>query len=601
MGRSQWCAVLALAWVPAPLSACLEHAQVATRPTLIKAEPAPFQVSPVISGSWFDPARSGEGFVLQMLPDGRPLVFWFTYPPAGEPGEQAWLIAQGGVVDGNSVLFPEVLRPVGGRYGAAFDPAAVQRLPWGELRFTFEDCGTARVDYRGPVAWGSGTRELQRLTALDQLDCNVPRTLEASGAPALAGLRARSGAWFVPARSGEGWMVEELGNGQSLVYTFTYTPDGQQAWTVGQATREGTRVVMGDTLITRGTRFGEAFDAAAVERLPWGTLELDFVACDQLRMRPQPQLPGWQAAAQDAVRLTEVAGVACVDGTPAPPSQTRWVERARMPQPWTSELAVTALDGALYALGGFGGARSFRRFDPAGNTWSVLPDLPGGRDHLAAYALDGQVVMTGGADDGTNLNQSAHAFDVAAGVWRPLPELPFTFGSHAAVIAGKAYVGDVDGSLLEHDQRNRRMRRIAPMDGTARDHSQVVAFLGEVWMIAGRSPETNSVAIYDPARGQWRRGPALRHFRGGFAAAAAGPHLLVTGGEVFSDGIRLETRSEIYTAGQSRWVEAAPLPVPVHGTAAATVDGKVHVVSGSTRVGEAIGATGRLYALELGP
>ena len=58
--------------------------------TLAAQEPLAFA-----SGSWFDPGRDHEGFVVQMLPGQGALVTWFTYPPEGEDSEQAGLIGQG--------------------------------------------------------------------------------------------------------------------------------------------------------------------------------------------------------------------------------------------------------------------------------------------------------------------------------------------------------------------------------------------------------------------------------------------------------------------------------------------------------------------------
>ena len=47
----------------------------------------PYWVSPAHSGSWFQADRSGEGFILEILPDGNSVAAWFTFPAAGEPGE----------------------------------------------------------------------------------------------------------------------------------------------------------------------------------------------------------------------------------------------------------------------------------------------------------------------------------------------------------------------------------------------------------------------------------------------------------------------------------------------------------------------------------
>jgi hypothetical protein len=75
------------------------------------------------SGSWFDPERDGEGFVVQLIPEERALVTWFTYPPEGETGEQAWLIGSG-VTVGNRIVITEMQRPVGATFGPDFDPAS---------------------------------------------------------------------------------------------------------------------------------------------------------------------------------------------------------------------------------------------------------------------------------------------------------------------------------------------------------------------------------------------------------------------------------------------------------------------------------------------
>ncbi|MCB1613980.1 MAG: hypothetical protein KDI60_19810, partial [Xanthomonadales bacterium] len=74
-----------------------------------------YWVGPGVSGAWFDPARNGEGVILQVLPNGRALAIWFTYPPTGESGDQAWLIAQDGEIDGDRIRFTQVYRPLGGR------------------------------------------------------------------------------------------------------------------------------------------------------------------------------------------------------------------------------------------------------------------------------------------------------------------------------------------------------------------------------------------------------------------------------------------------------------------------------------------------------
>ena len=258
---------------------------------------SPSWAGPQHSGSWYDPSRSGEGVILEFLADGRAIAFWFTYPAAGEAGEQAWLIAQDGVVHGDTIAFSVVYQPKGAKFGDAFDPGAVSRTVWGTLQLKFDGCDAATLIYQGPAAYGSGTRDLTRLTRLDQLDCGGSRALLPNGARARDGVASKSGTWYVPSRSGEGWVLEELPNGQTLVYWFTFDPDGNQAWTVGIGTRSGNQVTITDNVITRGTRFGDAFDASKVERLPWGALSFQFTSCNGGGASYAGTLPGYGSAA----------------------------------------------------------------------------------------------------------------------------------------------------------------------------------------------------------------------------------------------------------------------------------------------------------------
>lgn len=560
-------------------------------------------VGPAVSGSWFDPARNGEGVIVQFVADGSANAFWFTYPPDGEAGEQAWMVGQGGVVDGDTLRFDTVYRPMGARFGDGFDPADVVLVPWGTMELQFADCGNATLRYAGPAAFGAGEHALVRLTEIDEVDCaGASRDLLGNGARAPSGLRSRSGAWFVPSRSGEGWIVEELTSGHVAVIWFTFSPDGEQAWTIGVGERTGDRVVIADNRISRGTQFGTGFDAAEVELLPWGSLELHFEDCGNARVSYQSMLSGFGSAVRDSERLVSLGGQACLDALPAAATGGSWSEHATMPGRPQSEHDIAVADGRFYVLGGFGDPRGFKRYDPTANTWSVLPQLPAGRDHPAAFAIDGGVYLVGGAQTGGgDQSHGAYRYDLAAGTWAPVPEFGDVYGSRAALLNGHAWVGNADGDLQQFDPLHRRVRRIDDYDGPYRDHAQVLAFLGEIWVLGGRRPDTGRTSIYDPASGRWREGPTMQRKRGGFAAAVVDQRIVVGGGEVLSPGVYVERSSESYAAGSDAWVLGPNLPLPVHGTAGAAHDGRFYVVAGSTVGASSEGQTGRVFSLRLQP
>ena len=190
-------------------------------------------VGPAMSGAWYSPERNGEGFTLQVLDNGTAHMIWYTYPPPGSTTQQAWIYAQDGRIEGDRITFTGAFTTRGPRFGAAFDPAALQQIPWGTIEVRFTTCNDAELSYQGPAQWGSGSWGVTRLTALAELECTGKRQLGANGARNLSGLRSRSGLWFDPAHNGEGWTVEELPDGRAQVYWFTYDANGEQAWMLG--------------------------------------------------------------------------------------------------------------------------------------------------------------------------------------------------------------------------------------------------------------------------------------------------------------------------------------------------------------------------------
>src|SRR5688572_29332681 len=320
-------------------------------------------IGPAMSGSWYSPDRNGEGFTLQVLDNGTAHAMWFTYPPAGSPAQQAWIYASGGRIDGDRIIFDAAITTRGPRFGAAYDPSQLQLLPWGSLEFQFTTCNQAEVTYTGPAAWGSGTRTVTRLSALADLECTGKQRVNAGGARSLNGLRNRSGAWFDPAHNGEGWNVEELPDGRSQVYWFTYDQNGEQAWTTGVSPTSGASMTVAQNLRPVGTRFGSAFNASQVTAQPWGRLELQLTSCTgQGTASWQSSDTAFGSGTLQPRLLTQVAGAVCLDGTPAVPQSPTWVQGAAEPTP-VSESANAVVGTSIYMAGGIPTTRAFKRYD----------------------------------------------------------------------------------------------------------------------------------------------------------------------------------------------------------------------------------------------
>lgn len=120
-----------------------------------------------LSGNWYEPASSGQGFTFSVM-DGD--IFVVTFYGHRNDGSNMFLVGSGvhrpryGEVFSLSLLMVE-----GGRFGG-FDPAQIRRPPWGRLDLRFLDCRRAEAVLDGL----DGRQQLQliQLTPLPGLSCD---------------------------------------------------------------------------------------------------------------------------------------------------------------------------------------------------------------------------------------------------------------------------------------------------------------------------------------------------------------------------------------------------------------------------------------------
>lgn len=116
------------------------------------------------SGSWYNPARSGEGLLLELVDDENPtaVVSFYTYAPDGS-GEQVWLFGSGPLVGDTAIA--DMVITQGAQFGDGFDPMNVVRTPWGQISIRFTSPTTAELEFNSELGeYGSGEFDLSRLT-----------------------------------------------------------------------------------------------------------------------------------------------------------------------------------------------------------------------------------------------------------------------------------------------------------------------------------------------------------------------------------------------------------------------------------------------------
>ncbi len=258
------------------------------------------------SGQWYDPARSGEGIVLEILDDTRAAVYFFTYPPAGMRGEQAWMYGVG-TITADGIAFDDLRRPQ--RVVDESGTTVTEQTRWGRLWLSFDDCLDGRMRWEGPDDWGRGEVPLKRLSTLEGLGCADSQE---------GGAAADSGIWHDPGfAANSGFVVEQLADGREVLFWFDPgSVDDGQRWMLGIA--DGAIGADSPLNLLRGVgpRFGEDFDPDAFTTEPGMVVTGLELGCDndggaELRFVDGEPVSG--PVQLDLQRLTRPVGVAkCV-------------------------------------------------------------------------------------------------------------------------------------------------------------------------------------------------------------------------------------------------------------------------------------------------
>ncbi len=127
-----------------------------------------FNITPGITGSWFDPTRDGEGFNVEVIGstlEPQFLAYFYTYD---DSGNQMWLTGVG-AVNGDTSAVPMTVTS-GTVFGPGFDPDDVVRDDWGTITFTFSSCNAGTAEYTS-TNFGSGTFNIERLTSVSGATC----------------------------------------------------------------------------------------------------------------------------------------------------------------------------------------------------------------------------------------------------------------------------------------------------------------------------------------------------------------------------------------------------------------------------------------------
>jgi hypothetical protein len=261
-----------------------------------------------LTGSYYDPATSGQGFEVEIWPDlvgpgtGYAFVSWFTFDTVGGAADrQRWYTLQGSAVNGQPAALT-IYQNVGGNFNAA--PTTTSQAV-GTATLSFDSCTSGTLTYTFNDG-RTGTIPLSRLTP--NVTCSTTGTRPTNPDFAL------SGNWYVAAQSGQGFTVEINPSNAFVFFAwYTYALGGSNAgaagqrWYTGQASyTPGTRSMAVTLYQTVGGQFDSTNPMPATTAVGTGTLT--FQSCGNATLNFN-FTAGSSSGASGTVALTRVGPV----------------------------------------------------------------------------------------------------------------------------------------------------------------------------------------------------------------------------------------------------------------------------------------------------
>jgi hypothetical protein len=138
------------------------------------------------TGQWFNPARDGEGFYVEVIGEGNNIQIAIAMYSYDNEGNQLWIVGNVPISADATVATVPVFLVKGPVWGSGYDPADRETTAFGDVVVRFPTCDTALFTVRTSVALESGDYSLSRLTEIVGMDCtDVPPEQELGGSSGL--------------------------------------------------------------------------------------------------------------------------------------------------------------------------------------------------------------------------------------------------------------------------------------------------------------------------------------------------------------------------------------------------------------------------------
>jgi hypothetical protein len=348
-------------------------------------------------------------------------MIWYTFDPAGQP---YWILGIG-TLHQDVLVFHDAFASRGGRFGAPFDPADVERFAWGQVRMTL-GCSSGTVSYRSTLpGFGEGGYEqvIQLVRPLG-LGCAIPAQPDLSTASWSTRASAGPGLSEFPAATlGDAIYIagglRTISANSSQFWRYLPDEDRWQRLADLPAARDHSQMAAlgGSVYLFGGFASGPLLAEARANVWRYD------VADD--RWTVLPDMPRARAAGGAAVLDGDIwlAGDVIGGLDRFRPADGSWTTMTLADHADRDHAAVVAYRGDLWLLGGrnrFSGLThgEVRIVDPRTGQSRVGPPMASPRSGFSADVVGNRLVVAGGeALDPVRLIEGSQFFDPAQNRW----------------------------------------------------------------------------------------------------------------------------------------------------------------------------------------
>jgi hypothetical protein len=126
------------------------------------------------TGQWWNPARDGEGFFVEIIDSGSSNqigIAMYTFDADGAP---LWIVGNAAIGPNDEIVDIPVFEFNGPSWGPAYDPGDLNRIPFGTITVNFPTCDTALFSVQSDGSLPSGDYSLVRITSVEGVGCTEP-------------------------------------------------------------------------------------------------------------------------------------------------------------------------------------------------------------------------------------------------------------------------------------------------------------------------------------------------------------------------------------------------------------------------------------------